>query len=89
MPRYKLMVQRADGWCDWVEPVMAGYKMSCCDCGLVHDMQFAVLKKGADLPDGTWEAEEMDPEKFRVRLRARRNKRATASARRARNEVQF
>ena len=31
-----------DGWSRWVYPVMDGYKMSCCDCGLVHDMQFRV-----------------------------------------------
>ena len=31
-----------DGWSRWVYPVMDGYKLSCCDCGLVHDMQFRV-----------------------------------------------
>lgn len=31
-----------DGWSRWVYPVMEGYKMVCCDCGLVHDMEFRV-----------------------------------------------
>jgi hypothetical protein len=29
---------------EWVEPVRVGYKMACCDCGLVHDMDFRVRK---------------------------------------------
>ncbi len=31
-----------DGWTRWSYPTMDGYKMSCCDCGLVHNMQFRV-----------------------------------------------
>lgn len=31
-----------DGWSRWVYPVMKGYKMTCCDCGLVHDVDFRV-----------------------------------------------
>lgn len=31
-----------DGWSRWVLPIMEGYKISCCDCGLVHDMEFRV-----------------------------------------------
>lgn len=26
----------------WVQPVRRGYKLACCDCGLVHRMQFRV-----------------------------------------------
>ena len=36
MTRYH---QQADG--EWVQPV-AGYKMACCDCGLIHRMEFRV-----------------------------------------------
>ncbi len=32
---------RAD---EWVQPVRHGYKMACCDCGLVHDMDFRVIR---------------------------------------------
>lgn len=76
------MVERDDGWCDWVRPLMAGYRMACCDCGLVHDMQFQVIKRGRTFPDGSWEGTEVDGDKFRVAFRARRNKRATAQVRR-------
>lgn len=33
-----------DGWTEWVQPVRRGYKLSCCDCGLVHTMDFRVRK---------------------------------------------
>ena len=29
----------------WVQPVRKGYKMSCCDCGLVHKLNFR-LRRG-------------------------------------------
>lgn len=29
---------------DWVQPIKKGYKMACCDCGLVHSMNFRVVK---------------------------------------------
>jgi hypothetical protein len=28
------------GWTRWVQPVMRGYLLACCDCGLVHRMDF-------------------------------------------------
>ena len=31
----------AEGWSDWIHP-LSGYRMACCDCGLVHDMQFRI-----------------------------------------------
>lgn len=33
----------------WVQPVRRGYKMSCCDCGLVHRMDFRVYKGRAQM----------------------------------------
>lgn len=29
---------------EWVQPIRKGYKMMCCDCGLVHTMNFRVYK---------------------------------------------
>lgn len=29
---------------EWVQPVRGGYLMECCDCGLVHRLDFRVLK---------------------------------------------
>ena len=33
-----------DGWTDWQRPVMRGYRLGCCDCGLVHDIDFRVVR---------------------------------------------
>ena len=27
---------------EWVQPIRKGYRMACCDCGLVHTMDFRV-----------------------------------------------
>lgn len=27
---------------EWIRPVMEGYKMACCDCGLVHKIDFKI-----------------------------------------------
>ena len=32
----------ADGWTAWIWPVHDGYRFRCCDCALVHLMQFTV-----------------------------------------------
>jgi hypothetical protein len=37
-------VDLADAWSEWVCPASAQYFMKCCDCGLVHEMQFKVAK---------------------------------------------
>jgi hypothetical protein len=33
-----------DGWCEWQMPIMEGYQMQCCDCGLVHEVEFNVAE---------------------------------------------
>lgn len=33
------------GWTEWIEPILKGYKLACCDCGLVHNMNFRIRKK--------------------------------------------
>lgn len=30
---------------EWVQPIRNGYKMRCCDCGLVHRLDFRVVKR--------------------------------------------
>lgn len=27
----------------WVQPIRRGYHMKCCDCGLVHRMNFRII----------------------------------------------
>jgi hypothetical protein len=80
--KYRHETEQADGWSRWVQPVMKGYKMACCDCGLVHDMEFRALQKGRDQADGTWMAKPLGQKAFRVEFRARRNVRSTAAVRR-------
>lgn len=29
---------------EWVQPIRRGYKLACCDCGLVHNLDFRVLR---------------------------------------------
>jgi hypothetical protein len=67
------MSPRRGGWTDWVTPVVRGYFFQCCDCGLVHEMQFKALEQITDAaPDGTWLAQPVP--RGRVSFRARRVK---------------
>lgn len=82
MAKLKKEHSEADGWTRWVQPVMEGYKMACCDCGLVHDLSFRVFVVTERNQDGTVGGELLPPEHFRVHLKARRNERSTAAVRR-------
>lgn len=55
---------------EWVSPVHKGYKMACCDCGLVHNMDFRIVKRGRTQD---------------VQFRVFRNNRSTAMKRRHEN----
>jgi hypothetical protein len=37
-------VNSADAWSEWVCPDPTQYFMKCCDCGLIHEMQFNIVK---------------------------------------------
>jgi hypothetical protein len=37
-------VEKEGDWSEWVCPDPEQYFMKCCDCGLVHEMQFKVVK---------------------------------------------
>jgi hypothetical protein len=80
MAKFKKLTAGDGGWSDWQAPVQ-GYKMACCDCGLVHDVEFQVLKITKD--DGLdFSGKEMPWGKYRIVLRARRNNRSTGQLRR-------
>ncbi|HET7156086.1 MAG TPA: hypothetical protein VFI87_12040 [Hyphomicrobiaceae bacterium] len=53
---------------EWVQPVRRGYKLACCDCGLVHVLDFKLVKYGGG--------------KHKIRFRGWRNDRSTALTRR-------
>lgn len=63
-------------------PDMDCYKMACCDCGLVHKVQFEVFRKTKTHPDGSYDVEEIDQKGLGIRLRMWRDERATAQKRR-------
>lgn len=71
--RHKRLVEEANGWTRWLTPRMTGYRLSCCDCGLCHDVQFRVLARGGKY---------LDRRTVQVKIRLHRNTRATAALRR-------
>lgn len=36
----------ANGWTGWITPRKRGYRLRCCDCRLVHEMDFRVTDGG-------------------------------------------
>lgn len=46
-----------DGWSDWAHPV-PGYLMQCCDCRLVHEVEFKVVESKDDAPLNPGESDE-------------------------------
>ena len=56
---------------EWIRPRPKGYKMMCCDCGLVHVIDFKIIKSG----NGRY-----------VRFKAIRDNRATAASRKHRTK---
>lgn len=69
--RYAKLTEAEDGWSPWVRSVR-GYRLACCDCGLVHDMELRVTIAGAPV----------DMRTARVAFRVSRNPKATAAMRR-------
>lgn len=42
------------GFTRWLPPIMRGYKMACCDCGLVHEMEFHAVEVMREYADDRW-----------------------------------
>lgn len=78
MPRFRDEQDEGDGWTRWVRPVMQGYKMACCDCGLVHDMDFRVMRQTGAIEDDIW----VEDGSAEVEFKVRRNNRSTGQMRR-------
>lgn len=55
----------ARGFSKWAQPRMAKFFMACCDCSLVHEMQFRIMP-GRVLTDNN------GGQKMHVQFRARR-----------------
>lgn len=59
-------------WSEWQQPIMKGYRMECCDCGLVHEVEFRVFRvEERPAPDENY-GPEMPAEEYRVQMRMKR-----------------
>lgn len=73
MPRFIKMNEGRGGWCEWIMPVVdQNYLMKCCDCGLVHEVQFKAFAEHHQKRD-TFQATVL-PWPIRVMFRARRQR---------------
>jgi hypothetical protein len=87
----RLINEEESGMSEWLMPEMKGYKMACCDCGLVHDIDFKVIrvKKIKDFADGSSSYQRVYKRgKLQVMLRAGRNNRATGQLRRKKHKIE-
>ena len=81
MTKYYQVRSVAGKFSEWMFPGRS-HKMACCDCGLVHDMQFRAVKvlgKGSTAAALRYTAM---PKGHAVVFRARRNEKATTAKRR-------
>lgn len=58
---------------EWVQPIRHGYRMKCCDCGLVHRVDYRIVKYAGG-------------RRAKMQFRAWRDDRATALTRRGRKK---
>lgn len=82
MARHEQLYAGPDGWSRWLWPIMQGYRLTCCDCGLVHDIEVMVHKATGGANALKFRAENRPARGYRIRWRFRTNKRATAAVRR-------
>jgi hypothetical protein len=71
---------------DWQYPSIRVYKMQCCDCGLVHNMEFKVVRVTKKTKNGYFTIDDVDDPFLRVAIRAKRNERLTIAAREQRQK---
>lgn len=63
----------SEGWSEWVSPDHSGYLFKCCDCGLVHEMRFAVVRyDGAMDENGLSHCDYVDDPDVQAVFKARR-----------------
>lgn len=58
-----------DGWSRWETPIMKGYLMHCCDCGLVHEVEFQAGVQKEGKRNGWFEMEEIPNGRVSLRMR--------------------
>lgn len=70
--RFKRVTEGPDGWSEWQYPT-ENYQMKCCDCGLVHDMEYRAFAEAERDASGEFKAIPL-PHPIRVMYRARRRR---------------
>lgn len=69
---------------EWIVPVASGYKLRCCDCGLVHTVDFRRAKRTSRFrKNGTFTFRLMNGT---VAFRVYRDQRATSAIRRKKSK---
>jgi hypothetical protein len=68
------------GYGEWIRPRMRDFREQCCDCGLIHRLDFRIVddRKGVRAPP----AKGRSRPRLYIEIRTRRDDRATAAARR-------
>lgn len=85
MPRFRNEFADETGWSRIINPRMGDdglYRLGCCDCGLIHDVEFKVVRITLKNDDGSYEYENVESPEYKVHFRVRRNNRSTAQIRR-------
>jgi hypothetical protein len=78
------------GYGEWIRPRMRDFREQCCDCGLIHRLDFRIVddNEGARPPPTKGRSRPSSRSKGRshprlhIEIRTRRDDRATAAARR-------
>jgi hypothetical protein len=84
--KYKNPKIQADGRTEPIYPKMTQpYKMQCCDCGLVHNLEFFIEREIERHGDGSFDSELVNDTSLRVMFVVSRNTRATGQIRRHKN----
>ena len=65
------MIAGEDGWSEWRSP-HPGYRMVCCDCGLIHAMDFQITRDPVELGNGYKESTIVEDPTLHIVFRARR-----------------
>ena len=80
MAKIPALMETVDGWTEW-HAIPNDYRLGCCDCGLMHDLESVVAKRVRRLR-GAVQVETIDNADLQIMMRARRNPRSTAQMRR-------
>ncbi len=68
-------------WTDWINPVMNRYHISCCDCGLVHTMNFRAFKVLRVNKNGSQKVEILPKKIYKIDFKLFRNNKLTKQQR--------